>query len=156
MTADGDTLAQRILRSRSLWTTFFTAALGFSVEMADEIACRFEHVTTDDLADRLATYLRSESADCSAVSAPPKGQQPICVGHVSPGQHARVVAVEADCVATGFLQQQGVAPGATIMPLAIGNNGTLLLEVEGQPLALAPVLGQAIKVTVEAIPTKER
>ncbi len=154
LTADGDLLAQRILRSRHLWLTFFIDALGFAPQVADEIACRFEHVTTDELAERLALYLTSEAANCLPVSTRAK-QQPICISHVTPGQQARVVAIETDCVATGFLQQHGVVPGAMVVSLAIGNSGTLLIEVEGQPLSLAPILGQAIKVTVAPIPAKE-
>ncbi|MCB0188186.1 MAG: metal-dependent transcriptional regulator [Caldilineaceae bacterium] len=149
LTGDGEILAQRILRSRRLWTTFFTDALGFVPEAADEIACRFEHVTTDDLADRLASYLARRTTAPAVTGEPAMAEQPLCLSEVSPGQRGDVVAVATDTVTSAFLRQQGVIPGATAVLLALGSSGTLLVDVAGQPLALAPVLGQAIKVAVE-------
>ena len=149
LTAEGNALAQRVLRSRRLWTTFFTNALDFPAQVADEIACRFEHVTTDELAGRLANYLASETDSSLPTGEPAPAEQPPCLTELSPGQWGTVVAVDTDSVATAFLRQQGVLPGAPVSLLATASSGTLLVEVHGQPLALAPVLGQAIKVTKE-------
>ena len=149
LTTDGDALAQRILHSRHLWMTFFTNALGFTVQAADEIACRFEHVTTDDLADRLTIYLANATARSWPADESAMNEQPLCLSKVSLGQRASVLAIETDDVAAGFLHQQGVTPGATVTLLAVGHSGTLLAVVDGQPLALAPELGQAIKVVLE-------
>jgi DtxR family Mn-dependent transcriptional regulator len=57
LTDQGARLARRVLRCRRLWEVFFVAKLGIEPCKADEMACRFEHVTPDELAERLATFL---------------------------------------------------------------------------------------------------
>ena len=57
LTEAGGDVADRVLRTRRLWATFLSEHLGFSPEEADDQACEFEHVTTDEAARRLASFL---------------------------------------------------------------------------------------------------
>lgn len=56
-TPQGSRVVRHILRSRRLWEVFFVDKLNFSPDEAEEIACRFEHVTPETLTERLAAFL---------------------------------------------------------------------------------------------------
>lgn len=151
LTPDGDALAQRVLRSRHLWATFFMDALGLSPLEADEAACRFEHVTPDDLADRLDGYLaRRQDA-----SAPPANalEQELLVGlhQLDVGECAHIVAVTADVTMQGFLSQQAIAPGNLVTILGLNHTGAILLDIAGQPLALAASVAATIQVKPDVV-----
>jgi DtxR family Mn-dependent transcriptional regulator len=145
LTPDGDTLAQRVLRSRHLWETFFVEKLGFEPTEADEIACRFEHVTPDDLADRLAAFLGTPK-----LSSKNYGRQACLLANLTAGKRGRVIELTADNVTKDFLKQQGIALGETVMVLGVAADGTLLLEVSGQPMTLSQLVAQTVKVTPES------
>lgn len=61
LTPAGRQIAQRVLRSRRLWETFLVEHLDVSPDEADALACRFEHVTPNEVVDRLETYLAERS-----------------------------------------------------------------------------------------------
>jgi DtxR family Mn-dependent transcriptional regulator len=144
LTPDGYTLAQRVLRSRHLWETFFIEKLGFGPTEADAIACRFEHVTPDELADRLAAFL-----DMSVFSSASHGHQICCLTELTAGKQGRVIDLTAADVTNTFLKQQGIAVGKTVTVLSLAAGVALLLEVSGQPISLSHSVAQTVMVAPE-------
>jgi DtxR family Mn-dependent transcriptional regulator len=144
LTPDGDTLAQRVLRSRHLWEAFFIEKLGLEPTEADEIACRFEHVTPDHLADHLADFL-----DKPELNSDNYGRQACHLAELTAGKQGRVVDLTADNVTNTFLKQQGIAVGETVTVLGVAIDGALLLEISGQPMSLSYPVAQTVRVTTE-------
>ncbi|MBN1993718.1 MAG: metal-dependent transcriptional regulator, partial [Anaerolineae bacterium] len=113
LTTPGETLARRVLRCRRLWANFFGQKLGIEPQAADEMACRFEHVTPDELADRLAAYL-----DIPELASEDYQRQTCGLAQLTAGKRGRVVDLTADNVTNDFLKQQGIARGELITVLA--------------------------------------
>lgn len=142
LTAAGDRLAQRVLRLRHLWQAFFVEKLGFAAAEADEIACRFEHVTPDVLADRLAAFL-------AAGEMPAFETRAACpLSTLTAGQSGRVVAIEADVLIRNFLHQQGLTPGETLRVLGVSAEGAWLVDVAGCPISLASAIAEAVQISL--------
>jgi DtxR family Mn-dependent transcriptional regulator len=152
LTTEGTALAERVLRCRRLWEVFFVEKLGVEPEIAEEMACRFEHVTPEDLAGRLATFLENPLLSPQ--------NEPIPYGHSTPierpvwslttlttGELGRVVNVVADQATKDFLRQQGLSPGIVVAVLAVGADGTVLLNISGQHLSLSPIIAAGIDIT---------
>jgi DtxR family Mn-dependent transcriptional regulator len=139
LTTEGDVLAQRVLRSRTLWETFFVEKLNIPPVEADEIACRFEHVTPDDLADRLATFLQNSPNEAKLPPSVP-------LTLLTTGVPAQIVNLVVDNVAKEYLTHQGVSVGSMIEILAAAEDGALLVSVSGQHLTLSWRFAQSINV----------
>ncbi|MFC1976309.1 DtxR family transcriptional regulator [Chloroflexota bacterium] len=148
LTEQGDALARRVLRRRHLWEVFFVDKLGFGPEEADEIACRFEHVTPDELADQLATFLESPESSRNITlpedKATKRPTRPLA--SFTAGQRGRVIDITLDDVAKEFLHHQGIFPGGVIDVLAVAADGSLLLDVGSQHLSLSPTLAGGVEV----------
>lgn len=142
LTPDGDLLARRVLRCRHLWEIFLVEKLGLAPAEADDIACRFEHVTSDDLADRLAAFLAN-----AAPGDQQSTQEDCLLTTLTAGQHGLIIDLSADPVIKDFLKQQGIALGETVTVLSVAADGSLLLEVAGLPLSLSQRVAQTINVT---------
>lgn len=61
LTAQGRKKAQRIYQSHRLLTDFFTSALGLDPAVAEEDACRIEHVISDAALDAIEKYLEDNA-----------------------------------------------------------------------------------------------
>ena len=139
LTGEGDVLAQRVLRSRKLWQTFFVEKLNVPPVEAEEIACRFEHVTPDELADRLDTFLQSSLDELEV--------QPSCpLTSLTTGEQAQIVSLDVDKVSREYLMHQGVRTGQVIEILAAAEDGALLVVVSGRHLTLSWCFAQSINV----------
>jgi len=140
LTGEGDALAQRVLRSRKLWQTFFVEKLNIAPLEAEEIACRFEHVTPDELADRLDTFLQSSLTETE--------MQPSCpLTSLTTGEPAQIVSFGVDKVSREYLMHQGVQAGQVIEILAAAEDGALLVIVSGRHLTLSWHFAESINVT---------
>jgi len=139
LTSEGDALAQRVLRSRTLWKTFFVEKLNIPLVEADEIACRFEHVTPDDLADRLEAFLQNSPDGAGLLPWVP-------LTLLTTGMQAQIVSLNVDDVAKEYLIHQGVRVGCMIEILAAAEDAAVLVVVSGQHLTLARRFAQSINV----------
>jgi DtxR family Mn-dependent transcriptional regulator len=74
LTAAGRRAAWRVLRGRRLWATFLADHLGFTPEEADALACRLEHVTPPEAADRLGRFLGDPVVGPLGAPIPPSPQ----------------------------------------------------------------------------------
>lgn len=154
LTTAGRREAARILRHRRLWEVFLAENLGFTPVEADEIACRLEHVVSDEVAERLSAFLGAP--DASPQGKPiPASRQPASVtpdldlplASCVAGAHLLVASVKAGETERSFLRQVGIAPGAALRLLAIQAGGACLVEPFGQPLLqLAPSLAGLVRV----------
>lgn len=152
LTHEGESTALRVLRKRRLWEVFLVEKLGMAPPEAEEIACRFEHVTPDALGEQLAAYLghpglspqRQPIPDLSAAPTL-RLRQPLAT--LKPGECGQVLDLNLDAVACDFLHVQGLHAGAVLRVLAAGSAGALLVESAGRATALASQLAAAIDVT---------
>lgn len=139
LTTQGDILARRVLRSRNLWTTFFAEKLNILPGEAEEIACRFEHVTPDELADRLELFLQNSRGESDP-------QHSVPLTSLVTGEQAQIVSLDVDKVSREYLTHQGVCAGRIIEILAAAEDGALLVIVSGRHLTLSWLFAQSINV----------
>jgi len=153
LTRDGRIVAARVLRTRRLWATFLANHLGFSPGEADERACRLEHMTAPDAAERLAVFLGEPEADPSGRPIPNTAgsyrPQPVTTSlvHVAAGDIAEVVSIEGSDRVRPFLEAEGITIGARIVVLGAGGSG-LLVKAEAV-VHLSRELAATIRVRTE-------
>lgn len=149
---DGRRVADRVLRTRRLWSTFLVEHLGLSPGDADDQACHLEHITSVDTAERLAAFLGNPGAGPLGRPIPAGGgdssrpNQSYLIG-IATGTRARVVAINAGNGAARFLAAEGIVPGAGVTVAAVGSSG-LLLEVDGDLVHVGTRLAEVIEVEV--------
>jgi DtxR family Mn-dependent transcriptional regulator len=153
LTAKAETLARRVLRNRRLWEVFLAEKLGIDPREADEMACRFEHVTPDDLAERLAVFLGHPTL--SPQNQPiPYDDQTIVAQSVRPltalaaGEKGQVISLKTDEAVKNFLRRYGLLPGVAVTVLAGAADGALLLDIAGQSLSLSKTTAAAIYIAI--------
>lgn len=151
LTLQGEAAAMRVLRKRRLWEVFLSEKLGLEPQQAEEIACRFEHVTPDGLAERLAGFLgnptlspQQQPIPSSIGAALRRPRFPL--SWVGVGQKAQVVHLDVDATWYDFVRGQGLTPGASIKVLAAASNGSMLIELGNHQLALSVELARLIDV----------
>jgi DtxR family Mn-dependent transcriptional regulator len=153
LTLHGEAVAMRVLRRRRLWEVFLAEKLGLAPEQAEEIACRFEHVTPDGLAERLASFLGNPTLSPQQEPIPPSigaavRRPRLALSTLAAGQQAQVCQVAADEPARDFLRSHGLAPGATVNVLATASDGGLLIEAGQGILTLTPDIARLVEVTI--------
>lgn len=139
LTAQGADLAQRVLHHRRLWEVFLVEKLGMSTADAEDMACRFEHITSTDLAARLANFLhphRSANDTTVPLTTLHAGDSGI-IAQTEPNHHA--------------LTPLNVTAGSRVTVLAIAENGTRLVATAGGQVALAALLAAEIHIIAKDI-----
>jgi DtxR family Mn-dependent transcriptional regulator len=149
LTDEGERLAGRVLKRRHMWKAFLTERLAVEPDEAEDVACRLEHVTSDELVERLATYMQQPAAP-EAAPAPAENAPLPTLAALAAGQHAQVVRVAADPVVQNFLQAQGIAPGVALHIHAVAADGALLLAVPAGFVTLAASTADYVQVTLLA------
>lgn len=151
LTAQGETLARRVLRHRRLWEVFFVERLGIEPGEAEEMACRFEHVTPETLAGRLDVFLNyplvsPQNEPIPRISETPLAElaHPLVTAEL--GKPVRLAAIDTDVMTATFLHQQGLRPGVTLEVVAIGADKAVLVALPGRRLSLAATVAQGLKV----------
>lgn len=132
LTESGRQHAERILRFRKLWKFFLEEHLGLPEAEADALACEFEHVTTEEAAQRLEHYLavptggdRTEKVQSRAVS----------LAQVIPGQTVGYHGASPDLAP--YLATHGLKPGDPLRVVGRGPGGDVLVEIPAGMLHLA-------------------
>jgi DtxR family Mn-dependent transcriptional regulator len=152
LTLHGEAVAMRVLRRRRLWEVFLAEKLGLEPGQAEEIACRFEHVTPDGLAERLAGFLGNPTLSPQQEPIPPSigaavRRPRLALSALGIGLQAQVCQVTADEPVRDFLRTRGLTPGATIRVLASAGDGGLLVETSSGALMLAVDIVRLVEVT---------
>ena len=151
-TSSGRQLVMRILRYRRLWEVFLVRDLSMSLEGADALACNLEHITSDDVADRLSAFL-GHPAVCYHGNPIPQVEgdgmvlfEGMSLSDLQIGESAQVMQINADALTIGFLSNEGIGPGVRVRVLAIGNSGDMLLESQKMRVHLSAEMTSSISV----------
>jgi len=150
LTDPGRKIASRVLRGRRLWALFLAEELELSPVRADAIACDLEHITTPDLADRLARLLGDPSRGPQGRPIPRGGQtgapgRSLTLSELAAGRLATVVEVSGSPAARSFLAGEGIAAGVEVHLLAVGREGDCLIETgSGEVHLAAPVAAEVM------------
>lgn len=151
LTAQGERLAHYVLRCRRLWEVFLVEKLGLEPQEAEAMACRFEHVTAEELTERLALFLGQPTLSPQNEPIPP-GRQAGAERPMRPlttltvGEQGQIVNIVADEVSKDFLRHQGVSPGVRVEVLSVAADGSLLLETSGRRLSLARTMAGNVDI----------
>jgi len=151
LTPNGEALARHVLRLRRLWEVFFVEKLGVPPHQAEDIACRFEHVTPAGLGEQLAAFLDYPALSPqnqpipAADDAPPEPDARPLSALVA-GERGQISAVALDDPARQFLHSRGIANGAALTVLAVTGDGALLLNIDGGQVSVAAELAAGILV----------
>jgi len=151
LTNTGQAIAFRILRNRRLWQLFLVDQLNVSLEAADAMACDLEHVTPDDIAQRLSKYLDDPAVGPGGLPIPKiEGDQSKPVrfplSQLEVGMSAQIIEVKTEPAAARFLAGEGLRPGAEITLVAVGAQGTRLIEKDQGYLEITADIARTIQL----------
>ncbi|GMQ78467.1 MAG: metal-dependent transcriptional regulator [Anaerolineae bacterium] len=142
LTPKGNKIASSVIRRRRLWELFLVEQLQIAPSEADDLACRFEHITPKSVIQKLDDFLGHPSFNSQGSPIPmdnsdekQKDVQPLIKYPI--GQIGEVVCVDSDPVTKSFLYSVGLKPGAHVCPQALSDGGPLLLKIGSQHLYLA-------------------
>jgi len=150
---NGKEKAARIIRYRRLWEVFLVNSLGVSINEAEELACRLEHITPASISDRLSKFLGNPKIDPHGNPIPSATQKNIerkllSLSKTRIHQSAKISQIKSDPSVKTFLLQEGLAIGTTIRILAKGNGGDMLVEADDHIISLAQKLTEMIYVAL--------
>ncbi len=150
LSPEGMKYAQDILHRRRLWEVFLVEHLYLSLEEADELACRMEHIFPTQALSRLDDFLGhpSRSPGDKRIPRPREpgvDEHTFALDTLEIGCHGEVVTIDLDLAGRTFLKSEGLQPGACVEVLALGSSGGMLVETEtGNSLNLAPEIAANI------------
>jgi DtxR family Mn-dependent transcriptional regulator len=148
LTEDGARLANVVLRSRRLWGVFLVEHLGLTAQRADEVACEMEHVTPEEVADRLSDFLGGPSIGPQGKAIPSGNERPdrpsMVLADANVGD--TVVVVAAAGPFEGFLASQAIDPDTELRVVAAAPDGSMLVEGPAGAIQLTADAAAAISV----------
>ena len=101
LTANGKRTAMHIVRKHRLWETFLVNKLGFSWSDVHDVAEQLEHVNSEELIDRLDSFLGYPKTDPHGDPIPGKdgkiiAQESIPLNQLQIGESGEVAGVQSD------------------------------------------------------------
>lgn len=130
LTDEGERLANVVLRSRRLWGVFLVEHLGLTAKRADEVACEMEHVTPEEVADRLSEFLGAPSIGPQGKAIPSGGghadRLTTALSDVHVGE--AVVVIGAQEPFGGFLASQAIDAGTSVAVVAAAADGSMVIQ----------------------------
>ena len=146
--------AARLLRNRRLWEVFLVEHLGYPPVDADAIACQLEHVVSDEMVEKLSSFLGSPKTSPMGKPIPSnpidQPDNPVLDSPLSrsnAGEDVIVTSLQTAETERRFLNHAGVMVGSSLQILATQANGTCLIKPEGYPIMqLAPWISHAVFV----------
>ena len=153
LTGKGRTRAESVVRKHRLAERLLTDVIGLPWHKAHVEACRWEHVISDEVEERLVELLGNPTT-CPHGNPIPGAGEPrtdlVALSTLEPGDAARLELVteqvEIDIDALTYLSTNGFVPGTDARIESRGPDGTLTLEVDGRTLALGPALADRLFV----------
>lgn len=153
LTGKGRERAESVVRKHRLAELLLTEIIGLPWHKAHLEACRWEHVISDEVEERLVELL-GHPATCPhgnpipGSGAPP--QELVALSSVHNGDRVRLERVtervEIDLEALTYLSNSGFVPGADATVTARAPDGTLTLARGGRSFALGPRLAEQLFV----------
>ena len=151
LTKAGQDQALRVLRHRRLWEVFLVRELEMSVEDADELACSLEHLSSEDVTNRLDAFLGHPTISYTGFPIP-QGEdeahlfEGMPISDLKIDDSAQVMRLSGDKVTAKFLSDEGIKPGVLVRIVAIGSNGDLLVENKAKRIRISADLCENILV----------
>jgi DtxR family transcriptional regulator, Mn-dependent transcriptional regulator len=146
LTSRGHDVAQSVIRKHRLAERLLVDVIGLPWHLVHEEAGRWEHVMSDDVEARLIELLGDPETcphgnpipgSANRQSAP---STQVSLDQIDQGQTVRferlTEAVEQDGASLRYLDEAGFIPGTTATVTTRGPDGTLVLDVDGRPIAL--------------------
>ncbi len=161
LTDEGTKLATSVIRKHRLAERLLADVLGLPWHKVHEEADRWEHVISDEVEARLVEVLHNPST-CPHGSAIPGSGASVPAGtnmtDVNVGDRVRLTRVtemvEIDHDALVYLDDHHFIPGSEATVAAKGPDGTIVLEVGGNTVALGAALASQLYVTVLPAPDR--
>ena len=157
LTEKGRNYVMKLTRRHRLWEVFLNRHLGFGWDEVYQDACKLEHNTSDEVAEKLAQFLGQPGTCPHGSPIPKKGQKTIKksglpLDELEAGRKAKVmrVANENNPRFLRYLNELGVTPGTEIeVSEKASFDGTLTIRVKDCIRAVSPET--ASNITVEPL-----
>lgn len=151
-TDKGRRIAGQILRHRRLWEVFFVTQLGMSLVEADRLACRMEHITSHELAHRLAEHLGDPTLSPSGKLIPDESgfverTSDQTLASLGVGTVGEIVRLVSDPGSEIFFDSQGIHVGEHLKVLAVGSDGVMMISVGDHEISLEKSVVERIYVS---------
>ena len=156
LTGKGRHLAESVVRKHRLAERLLTDVIGLPWDKAHVEACRWEHVISDEVEERLFEVLGRPTTCPHGNPIPGAGSVEhdddlVSLAAVAPGDRVvlrRVIEqVELDQAALTYLAKARFTPGCEATVKNRAPDGTLTLDVDGELLALGPALAGSLFVS---------
>lgn len=151
LTPAGRRKAMQILRKRRIWQVLLVEELGMPPEDADAFSCKLEHITPDDVIERLAEHLGHPTV--SPLGKPIPHLQPstsalptMRLSILGAGQSGVVMRIDAEPATRSFLAGRGIRPGANVVVLAKTEDGSLLVESDRHQTTIAGAIADKVAI----------
>ncbi|HMD46565.1 MAG TPA: metal-dependent transcriptional regulator [Acidimicrobiales bacterium] len=157
LTSSGSVLAEKVVRKHRLAERLLVDVIGLEWHKVHREAGRWEHVISDDVEARLVELLDNPTT-CphgnpipGSPGAAPPPEQPLAEAEVGTKVRLQRVSerVELDMSSLAYLDQHGFIPGASAELVQRRPDGSLVLEIAGTTLTIAPELAQRLFVAAD-------
>jgi DtxR family Mn-dependent transcriptional regulator len=153
LTKAGRTRAESVVRKHRLAERFLLDVIGIPWHKTHIEACRWEHVISDEVEERMLALLENPSTCAHGNPIPGTGGAPRQLeplADTEPGDRVRLERVteqvELDMDALIYLDSHGFIPGVTAEVRSKAPDGTLSLEHDRGTIALGPGLARLLYV----------
>ncbi len=153
LTTKGRKLAESVVRKHRLAERLLTDVIGLAWHKAHVEACRWEHVISDEVEERLVELLEHPTTCPHGNPIPGTGPARVDLFSLSdsaPGDQIRLERVteqvEIDMESLTYLSDNGFIPGVAARVRAKAPDGTLTLELASGTIALGPGLASQLYV----------
>jgi DtxR family Mn-dependent transcriptional regulator len=153
LSASGRVVAESVVRKHRLAERLLTDVIGLPWARAHVEACRWEHVISDEVAERLVVLLHNPTTCPHGNPIPGSGpdrRQLTALADARGGQHVRLERVteqiEIDQESLSYLSDHGFIPGVEAVVSSRAPDGTLTLDLGDRSMALSPGLAQQLYV----------
>ena len=151
LTTEGERVALNVLRRRRLSEVFLVENLKTPIQEASDLACRMEHILSEDGADRLAIFLGEPIVSPHGKPIPQlKSKESlrsdVLLGQLKINQQSVITQIEAEQATYAFLCAEGLRPGVSVSVLGIGHSNALLAQANDHTIFLAENIANKIWV----------
>ena len=155
LTDKGRARAESVVRKHRLAERLLTDVIGLPWHKSHLEACRWEHVISDEVEERLVELLGNPSTCPHGNPIPGAGalrEDLVALGDLEPGSRLRLERVteqvEIDAESLAYLSAHNFVPGAAAEVRSKAPDGTLTLSLDEGTIALGPALAAQLFVTV--------
>ncbi|HEV7887163.1 MAG TPA: metal-dependent transcriptional regulator [Acidimicrobiales bacterium] len=155
LTPKGRARAESVVRKHRLAERLLTDVIGLPWHKSHLEACRWEHVISDEVEERLVTLLGNPTTCPHGNPIPGAGglrEDLVALGGLEPGSRLRLERVteqvEIDADSLAYLSNHGFVPGAAAEVRSRAPDGTLTLSLDDGTIALGPALASQLFVLV--------